>query len=85
LAIHRGHTCSAVTGLRPQKMQLRPLPSGLMPDTEREPTQPTQPKGIDPKTGEPYEPIEIPVPKRSVFDALLGHAETTPPPKRSHQ
>lgn len=36
--------------------------------------QPTQPQGIDPKTGKPYEPVEIPVPKRSAFDALLKKA-----------
>jgi hypothetical protein len=52
-----------------------------MPDHEPEPTQQTQPKGIDPKTGKPYEPVEIPVPKRSVFDRLLDRAETTPPAK----
>jgi hypothetical protein len=33
--------------------------------------RPTQPKGIDPTAGEPHEPMEIPVPKRSVFDKLL--------------
>jgi hypothetical protein len=34
-------------------------------------SQQTRPKGIDPKTGEPYEPITIPVPKREdVEDAL---------------
>ena len=34
-------------------------------------TQKTQPKGIDPETGKPYEPMEIPVPKREdVEDAL---------------
>jgi hypothetical protein len=43
-----------------------------------EPTQQTQPKGIDPETGKPYEPVEIPVPKRSVFDRLVGRAEHTP-------
>jgi hypothetical protein len=33
--------------------------------------QQTQPQGIDPETGKPYEPIEIPVPKREdVEDAL---------------
>jgi hypothetical protein len=41
-------------------------------------TQLTQPKGIDPKTGKPYEPVEIPVPKRGVFDRLLKRAENTP-------
>jgi hypothetical protein len=53
-------------------------------DHEPEPTpktQLTQPKGIDPKTGEPYEPIEIPVPKRSTWDRLLHRVENTPPPK----
>lgn len=44
-------------------------------------TQLTQPKGIDPKRGEPYEPVEIPVPKRSTWDRLLHRAENTPPPK----
>jgi len=47
-------------------------------DHDAEPTQLTQPKGIDPKTGKPYEPVEIPVPKRSVFDRLLGRAENGP-------
>lgn len=35
-------------------------------------TQKTMPKGIDPKTGKPYEGIEIPVPKRSEFFAALS-------------
>jgi hypothetical protein len=46
-------------------------------DHEREPkpkTQLTQPRGIDPKTGEPYEPIEIPVPKREDIEDLLSRA-----------
>jgi hypothetical protein len=33
-------------------------------EPKRPDTQPTQPKGIDPTTGKPYEPAEIPVPKR---------------------
>ena len=41
---------------------------------EREPTQQTQPKGIDPKTGEPYEPIEIPIPERKDFESLITKA-----------
>jgi hypothetical protein len=36
-----------------------------------EPTQPTQPKGVDPKTGKPYEPVQIPVPKVSTFRAAI--------------
>ena len=44
--------------------------------------QQTQPKGIDPKTGQPYEPVEIPVPKRGLFDRLLDRAEKTPPSRR---
>jgi hypothetical protein len=51
--------------------------------TEQEPTQQTQPKGIDPKTGEFNKSVEIPVPKRSTWDRLLHRAETTPPPKDS--
>jgi hypothetical protein len=45
-----------------------------------QPTQLTQPKGRD-GDGKPYEPVEIPVPKRSALDRLLQRAETTPPPK----
>ncbi|MGP0101019.1 MAG: hypothetical protein ACLPUT_05270 [Solirubrobacteraceae bacterium] len=42
-------------------------------------TQPTQPKGIDPKTGKPYGPIEIPVPEReAVEDALDRLIDATP-------
>jgi hypothetical protein len=48
---------------------------------DSEPTQLTQPKGIDPETRKPYAPIDISVPKRSVFDRLLKRAENTPPPK----
>jgi hypothetical protein len=36
---------------------------------------------LDPKTGEPYEPVEIPVPMRGTWERLLKRAETTPPPK----
>lgn len=39
-----------------------------------EPKQKTTPKGIDPKTGEPFEPIEIPVPKRGDLDDMLRRA-----------
>lgn len=41
--------------------------------------QKTQPKGIDPKTGKPYEPIEIPVPKRGEVERLLTRAATKRP------
>jgi hypothetical protein len=37
-------------------------------------TQLTQPKGIDPKTGKPYEPVEIPVPKRVDWERALKRA-----------
>jgi len=36
--------------------------------------QKTTPKGIDPKTGKPYEPVEIPPLKRGTFDAVLDRA-----------
>lgn len=39
-----------------------------------EKTQKTTPKGIDPKTGKPYEPIDIPVPKREEIEELLRRA-----------
>lgn len=35
------------------------------------PTQLIRPKGIDPKTGEPYEPVEIPAPKVSRIRAAI--------------
>jgi hypothetical protein len=41
---------------------------------DAQPTQKTQPRGIDPKTGKPYEPVEIPVPKRENFKAALKQA-----------
>jgi hypothetical protein len=40
----------------------------------QEPAQPTQPKGIDPKTGKPYELVEIPVPKLSAWDKVMTRA-----------
>jgi hypothetical protein len=46
-----------------------------MADDEREPSEPTQPKGIDPTTGKPYPPGEAPVPRRSFFDRLLGRRD----------
>ena len=36
--------------------------------------QRTRPKGIDPKTGKPYESIEIPPLKRGTFEKLLRRA-----------
>lgn len=48
-----------------------------MAEHEPEPTpktQLTQPKGIDPKTGEPYEGIEIPVPQEDDFEKLVRRA-----------
>lgn len=57
-----------------------------MPDDQHtaEPTQQTQPKGIDPKTGEPYEPVEIPVPKQDTWDRLLHRAESAPRRRTRH-
>jgi len=43
----------------------------------------TEPRGIDPMTGQPYEPVSnpvpIPVPKRGLFDRLLHRADKVPP------
>ena len=63
-----------------------------MPDQDSQPTQPeptpktqpTQPRGIDPKTGEPYEGIEIPVPHEADVMGLLEKMAKTPDPDR-HQ
>jgi hypothetical protein len=41
-----------------------------MPDEPSPKTQKTTPKGKD-KNGKPYEPVEIPVPKRSTFENLV--------------
>jgi hypothetical protein len=40
---------------------------------DRQPKQKTTPKGKD-KTGKPYEPIEIPVPKRGEVETLIRRA-----------
>lgn len=45
------------------------------PAEEPTPTQQTQPKGLDPKTGEPNEAVSIPIPKRSLWERLLHRAE----------
>lgn len=37
-------------------------------------TQKTQPKGIDPETGKPYDGIEIPVPKEQEIEDLISRA-----------
>ncbi len=37
-------------------------------------TQQTQPKGIDPKTGKPFEPVEIPVPTERQIEDLIDRA-----------
>ncbi len=41
---------------------------------KRQPKQKTQPRGKDKTTGEPHEPIEIPVPKRKTFEDMLRRA-----------
>ncbi len=50
-----------------------------------EPTQPTQPKGIDPKTGQPYEPVQIPVPKVSTFRAAIRKVAQPVEPRGDRQ
>jgi hypothetical protein len=47
-----------------------------MTDDRKPKTQKTTPKGIDPKTGEPYEPVEIPPLKRKAFDGVIRRAAT---------
>lgn len=46
---------------------------------DNRPTQKTQPKGRDKATGEPYAPIEIPVPTRGEW---LRNMEKVAPPGR---
>jgi hypothetical protein len=73
LAIHCGHACSLVTGVPPQKMQDRPLAFFPVSDTDREPTQKTQPKK--------GKPVEIPVPKKADVMSFLEKAAKTPDPE----
>jgi hypothetical protein len=42
-------------------------------DADQRPKQKTQPKGKKP-SGEPHEPLEIPVPKRGEVDRLITKA-----------
>ena len=49
-----------------------------MTDKGPEPTQKTQPHGIDPKTGKPYKPVDIPIPKRKDVDSLMDRATKGP-------
>jgi len=42
-------------------------------------SQPTQPKGINPATGQPYEPADIPIPTREEF--LRNMSKVAPPPR----
>jgi hypothetical protein len=42
--------------------------------TDEHRPQKTTPKGIDPKTGKPYEPIEVPPLKRGEFEEMLERA-----------
>ncbi len=46
-----------------------------MSDDERK--QKSTPKGKD-KSGKPYEPVDIPVPKRSIFEDLVRKAAKKP-------
>lgn len=53
-------------------------------DSEPTPkTQLTQPHGIDPKTGKPYEPIEIPVPTEGDVMDLFEKVARAPAEKDS--
>jgi hypothetical protein len=45
--------------------------------TEQPKPQKTTPKGIDPKTGKPYEPIEVPSLVRKRWEGLLDRAAKT--------
>jgi hypothetical protein len=45
---------------------------------KRQRTQKTKPRGLDPETGKPYEPIRIPVPKRGDVESLLERAIKKP-------
>jgi hypothetical protein len=54
-------------------------------EPEQSKTQPTQPKSIDPKTGKPYEPIEIPGPKESQIEGLLSCAANPGAPRKGAQ
>jgi len=48
---------------------------------DEQPAQLTRPKGIDPATGKPYEPIEIPVPTEGDVMGLLEKVAHAPAEK----
>ena len=50
-----------------------------MSDEPKPKSQKSTPKGKD-KSGKPYEPIEIPVPKRGTFENLLRRVAKTKQP-----
>lgn len=60
-----------------------------MADNAQEPTQLTQPKGVDRQTGQPYEAIEIPVRTRGEVEGFFrkvfrpGKGSTKPGPPAS--
>jgi hypothetical protein len=45
-----------------------------MADNKPQRTQKTKPHGVNPDTGKPYKPMEIPVPKRGDFEKVLKRA-----------
>lgn len=50
-------------------------PCSMDGNTESEPTQQTRPEGLDPKTGKPHEPVEIPAEAQHVGPALAPRGE----------
>ena len=52
---------------------MHPLPSLSVSD-DAKPMQKSQPKGINKKTANPHEPIDVPVPKRDEINRMLKQA-----------
>ncbi len=62
----------------------RPDPEPATGERDASPTQPTQPKGRD-RDGNPYEPVEIPVPKVSTIRAAIRKLAQPEKPTSGHQ
>lgn len=57
--------------------ELAALSQRAFQEATESPTRPTQPKGIDTKTGKPYEPAETPVPKVGTIRAAIRKVAQT--------
>lgn len=53
-----------------------------MSEQKKQSTQKSQPQGVDPKTGKPHKPVDIPVPKRGDVKRDLLKIAKAPAPRK---